>query len=229
MIANLVTFERSLRAVARVGSEADDAHHVPRSRCGLGPCLIHGRYIGCIRRQEIRDIVLALVGHSDQLHSDCDINLVFNPCFQPLFSTLVFNIVGHRQRMADPSERPGSPGAGSRSGAGRRETDLPASGHPRWVTPPGGSPDSIRPPAVWRRGLPLGFAECSRRGLFFKYPYNGGPAGDGDSGPPPPNSPVPARVVVEVGPQSVVGCKRTYIRKFKHYLILKHGTGRYVA
>ena len=42
----------------------------------------------------------------------------------------------------------------------------------------------------------------------------------------PPNSPGSARVAVEVGPQSVLGCPRIYVRRFKHYLKLQHRTGR---
>ena len=42
----------------------------------------------------------------------------------------------------------------------------------------------------------------------------------------PPNSPSFAGVAVEVGPQSVLRCRKTYVRRFKHYLILQHRTGR---
>ena len=36
----------------------------------------------------------------------------------------------------------------------------------------------------------------------------------------PLNFPFFAGVAVEVGPQSVLGCRKTYVQRFKHYLIL---------
>ena len=42
----------------------------------------------------------------------------------------------------------------------------------------------------------------------------------------PPNFPLFAGVAVELGRQSVLRCRKTYVQRFKHYLILQHRTGR---